>query len=250
MIKELAKKVMQRFGYRLIKDKYLQEQYRNIKDPQFRNTGNLDPLEQLFYKYIHDDFFFIQIGANDGKRHDPIHHLIAREKAWVRGVALEPVKEYFEELKETYKDFPGIYLLQKAIHNSQTEATIYKINPEYENIGEHLKGMSAFDIRNFTKDGIAEKDILAEKVPCTSIVELVNTEEISKIHLLQIDAEGYDIEIIKSIDFAKLKPLIINFEHRWHYNLTPENELFEVFKILIDNGYKLILNGNDALAYI
>lgn len=250
MIKELAKKVLEKFGYRFIKNDFLKGQYRNINNPQFRNSGDLDPLEQLFYKYINDDFFFIQIGANNGQRHDPIHHLIARERTLVRGIAIEPVTEYFQELKETYKDFPGINLLHKAIHNSKTEETIYKINPDYQLIGEHLKGMSSFDIYNFTKEGIDEKDILAEKVDCTSLMELVNTENIPKIHLLQIDAEGYDTEIIKAIDFTKIKPLIINFEHRWHHNLTPEKDLFAVFRLLIDHGYKLVLNGNDALAYI
>jgi FkbM family methyltransferase len=250
MIKELVKKLLHGTGYRFIKTSFLEEQYRDINDPHFRNSGNLEPLEQLFYKYIDDDFFFIQIGANNGKRHDPIHHLLTSEKALVKGFAIEPVKEYFDELSVTYKDFQGISLLNKAIHNSKTEEIIYKINPQYQDIGEHLKGMSSFDISNFTKEGISEKDIIREKVSCVSLMDLIHEKKISKIHLLQIDAEGYDIEIIKSIDFTKIKPLVINFEHRWHHNLTPEKELFAAFRMLIDNGYKLVLNGNDTLAYI
>jgi FkbM family methyltransferase len=250
MIKELVKKLLYGTGYRFIKTSFLEEQYRDINDPHFRNSGNLEPLEQLFYKYIDDDFFFIQIGANNGKRYDPIHHLIVSEKGKVKGIAIEPIQEYFNELQTTYKDFPQIKLLNKAVHNSESEQTIYKIAPGYETNGEHLKGMSSFDQQNFIKEGISVNELVAEKVSCISFMDLIEAEKISKLHLLQVDAEGYDIEILKSIDFNKIKPRIINFEHRWKYNLIPESEIFKILRILIDNGYQIFLNSNDALAYL
>lgn len=249
-MKNLFRKILQKTGYRLIKEDFLQNHYLSKIDPYFRKSGDLNPLDQLFYKYINDDFFFIQIGANNGQRYDPIHHLIVREKTLVKGIAIEPVREYFEELQQTYKDFPQIKLLNKAIHNSDTEATIYKIAPGYHDKREHLKGMSSFDRRNFTKEGILVDDIIAEKIPCTSFMGLIEQEKITKLHLLQIDAEGYDFEIIKSINFDKIRPLVINFEHRWKYNLIPELEIFAILRTLIDKGYKIFLNGNDALAYL
>lgn len=250
MIKGILKNIAKKFGYRIIKRDFLDTWYHRNNDPHYRSSGDLNPLDQLFYKYIADDFFFIQVGANDGKRYDPIHHLIVREKVNVKGIAIEPIKEYFNELQLTYKDFPQIKLIRKAIHNSDKEGTIYKIAPGYKNTGEHLKGMSSFDIRNLTRDGIAEDNIIAEKITCVSFMDLINEEKITKLHLLQIDAEGYDLEIIRSIDFNKIKPCIINFEHRWKYNLIPESEIFKALRILIDNGYKIFLTGNDALAYI
>jgi len=250
MIKRLLKNIADKSGYRIIKKDFLDTYYHRNNDPHYRSSGDLNPLEQLFYKYIADDFFFIQVGANDGKRYDPIHHLIVQEKASVKGIAIEPVQEYFNELQLTYKDFPQIKLVNKAIHNSEREVPVYKIAPGYKNASEHLKGMSSFDIRNLTKEGIAEDDIIAEKIPCISFMDLIESEKIAKLHLLQIDAEGYDLEIIRSIDFNKIKPLVINFEHRWKYNLIPESEIFMVLRILMDKGYKIFLTGNDALAYI
>jgi len=234
----------------VIKRDFFEKNYRNINDPGYRSSGDLNPLDQLFYKYLNDDFFFIQIGANNGRRYDPIHHLLVREKQLIKGIAIEPVQEYFEELKLTYQDFPQIKLLKTAIHNTEKEATIYKINPALPDVPEHLKGMSSFDVRNFTKDGIAETDIVTEKVPCIALMDLIASEKISQLHLLQIDAEGYDIEIVKSIDFSKIKPKVINFEHRWQYNLIQDSALFKLLKTLIDNGYQIVLNGNDALAYL
>jgi FkbM family methyltransferase len=249
-MKALLKKIFQKAGYRLIKEDFLENHYHKNDDSRYRKSGDLNPLDQLFYQYLPDDFFFIQVGANNGKRYDPIHHLIVAEKEQVSGIAIEPVGEYFNELQQTYSGFPNIKLLKKAIHNSEDSAVIYKINPALPQLGEHLKGMSSFDISNLLKDGISRNDIVEEKVDCISLMDLVKEEKISKIHLLQIDAEGYDLEIIKSIDFNLLKPCIINFEHRWQYKLAPEAELFSVFKKLIDHGYQVVLNGNDALAYL
>ena len=249
-MKDFLKKVLHKTGYRLIKEDFLNHHFHNNTDPKCRKSGNLNPLEQLFYKYIDDDFFFIQIGANNGQRYDPIYQLITTEKEKVSGIAVEPVQEYYDELRETYKDFPTIKLIRKAIHSTHKEETIYKINPGYVQMEEHLKGMSSFDKNNFTKDGIPEADIFTERVSCISIMDLLEAEKITRLHLLQVDAEGYDSEIIKSIDFNKIKPFIINFEHRWMYHLIPEAEIFTLFGRLLDNGYTIIMNRNDALAYL
>ena len=250
MVASLLKKIAKKAGFKIIKTDFFEKYYHKLDDPRYRIAGDLEPLEQLFYKHLLDDFFFIQIGANNGQRYDPIHHLIVREKDKVKGIAIEPVQEYFDELKITYKDFPLIKLIRKAIHNSESEAIIYKLNPELADMEEKFKGMPSFDKNNLTKDGVAEQDIVTENVQCISFMNLIESEKITTLHLLQIDAEGYDVEIVKSIDFKKIKPLIINFEHRWQYNLISDSDLFTVFKTLIDNGYQIVLNGNDALAYL
>ena len=124
MIKGLLRNIIKKSGYRFINEDFLNKYYHNNNDPKYRLSGDLNPLEQLFYKYITDDFFFIQIGANNGQRFDPIHHLLVREKELIKGIAIEPVQEYFEELKLTYKDFPQIKLLKTAIHNADSEAVV------------------------------------------------------------------------------------------------------------------------------
>lgn len=250
MLKGLLKGVLSQTGYRMIKEDFLQNHYHRNDDPAFRRSADLQPLEQLFYRYITDKFFFVQIGANNGMRYDPIHGLLAREKDKVAGICIEPVGEYFRELQDTYKHFPKIKLIRAAIHNSQTEAIVYKADNSSNGVEERLKGMASFDKTNFTKDGIPDSMIVAEKVPCLSFSNLISRENIKKLHLLQIDAEGYDLEIIRSINFQSIKPRIINFEHRWEYGLQPQEEIFSVLKILVDNGYQIVLNGNDALAYL
>ena len=47
-----------------------------------------------------DDFFFIQVGANDGLMCDPIRQFIVKH-SW-GGILVEPVPDYFELLKKNY----------------------------------------------------------------------------------------------------------------------------------------------------
>ena len=50
-------------------------------------------------------------------------------------------------------------------------------------------------------------------VQCVTLQDLLVKHNITDLDLLQIDAEGYDYEILKSIDFQRIKPRFINFEH-------------------------------------
>lgn len=63
---------------------------------EITKVGEVDLLESLIYKQNHKDFFFIQIGANNGKRFDPIFNVVNKLK--LKGIALEPVQEYYNEL--------------------------------------------------------------------------------------------------------------------------------------------------------
>ena len=54
------------------------------------------------------------------------------------------------------------------------------------------------------------------------------------IDFLHIDAEGYDFEILKTLDFLRNKPTIILVEYV-HLNIAPEKQMLLIFK---RNGYK------------
>ena len=55
--------------------------------------------------------FIIQIGANDGKIDDPIYEFVTNYPQKVSGILIEPVKDYFEELKTNYNSTYQIVML-------------------------------------------------------------------------------------------------------------------------------------------
>ncbi len=67
---------------------------------------------------------------------------------------------------------------------------------------------------------------------------------IEQVDLIQIDAEGYDWPIIRSIDFARLRPRILRFEYRHMLGRDADACL----ALLADHGYRFIIEVRDIIA--
>jgi FkbM family methyltransferase len=205
-----------------------------------------------------DSFFVVQVGANDGITHDPIHKFIKRDR-W-HGVLLEPQKSVFQEfLFPLYLKQSGIRTINAALGKKDGEATLFGI--AFSN-ARWATGLASFDrgvveksfasghvARQAKKQGIdipidETKWICEEKVPVVSVETLVELYDIEEIDLLQIDTEGFDFEIIKMFDFQKLKPANISYEHM-HFSDEVKSECE---KYLYSFGYHLMTLGGNTLA--
>jgi hypothetical protein len=60
---------------------------------------------------------------------------------------------------------------------------------------------------------------------------------------VQIDAEGFDFEVIRSIDFQRLKPSVLIYEH---VHLGDDEETCRRF--LEERGYRVIRARLDSVA--
>ena len=90
-------------------------------------------------------------------------------------------------------------------------------------------------------------------------MELCTRYEISDIHYLQTDTEGYDAEIIKSIDFTKINIDTIKYE-TWNFvedcfsrhgdkaKLYGINGMNYISNLLLSLGYELTKDGGDMIA--
>jgi hypothetical protein len=72
-------------------------------------------------------------------------------------------------------------------------------------------------------------------VECLAVNTLLSRNDIQKIDLLHIDAEGFDYVILRQFDFAILRPRIVLFEHK---QLTADDR--RAAKIMMHRaGYKV-----------
>jgi FkbM family methyltransferase len=194
------------------------------------------------------DFFFIQIGAYDGRKSDPIYELVQRNR-W-SGILVEPQPDIFESLKQNYASFSGIALEQAAIVEEGNSSPLYKIKDEYAHLfhADH-RTLSSFRpehiIRHLSQTVDVESALQEIDAPRLSFSALLKKHDVTKIDLLQVDVEGYDFQIIRSIDFEHVAPKIIHFEHA---NLRPV-ERAECVDFLIAKGYKLVIGAYDATAF-
>lgn len=99
--------------------------------------------------------FFLQIGANDGKRFDPIWDFVNANRETVSGVVVEPVQEYFEELQNHYHDFTNIVAINAAIHNTKQRMDMYVVDPKKTSgFDAWVKGIASFNANHHTLSGI------------------------------------------------------------------------------------------------
>jgi len=214
-----------------------------------RRSGS--PFDDILATYLANnnpkDFFFVQIGAHNGIANDPIRKYVF--KYGLKGILLEPQKEIFMSLVENYKEHPQLIFVNAAISDKNETKSLYKIKRHAQNLPKWADQLASFSKQTILSHGDVIPDIASlievENVECFSLIALLDHYEIVNVDLLQIDAEGYDYEIIKTIDFGRIKPHIIHFEHK-HLNAPDTGDCI---KFLLKNGYHVSFCDDDATAY-
>src|ERR1043166_3250116 len=150
------------------------------------------------------DFAFLQVGAFDGRTEDPIHPLV--REFGIRGIVVEPQAQMLETLRANYADQPRVFVVSAAIADAEGSREFYSTT-----LGASRK--ASFFRAHLLKHGIRADDIVAQRVRCATIAGLVREQGFERCDLIQIDAEGYDAEIVRTIDFEAVQPSIVRFEH-------------------------------------
>ena len=193
---------------------------------------------------------FIEIGANDGISWDPLFKFIKKYK-W-EGILVEPHPTYYRELVENYTSInPGkIHFENVAISDEIGKKELYY----FSNINKSDKGYSLFKcLSSFNKEHLlkhcndnSELEIKSVIVNCTTLNQLIEKYNFPAFDLLLIDAEGFDYEIIQSIDFELIKPRIIFFEH-FHFNRAMKKQIDQLLK---KHHYTMIEDELNTIAFL
>ncbi len=205
--------------------------------------------------------FFVQIGGFDGVSFDPLRPHIVDQS--LRGLIVEPIPQYFAELKALYANSPNITTVNCAITEANGERTIWRFNPlavERGLLPPHFAGISSFLMEDLLKEtGVLgrsspNKETTAAlrtllqpvAVQCRTMDSLLRDQGIDKVDILQVDTEGYDYIILKHFDFARYRPAIVHYEHQ-HLN-PADREAAEA--LLRSRGYGLHRGRYDTLAVL
>lgn len=235
-MKSFLKSLLGRFGYRI---------------SQTQNTEFFRFESLLYYQLERTaDFRFVQIGACDGVSFDPTYEFVRRNHRRIRGVVVEPLPDLFAELRRTYSALPNIVPVNCAIHNSETQMTLYRVDPRrLASAPDWAKGIASFDPEHHRRLGIPSDLMVAESVPCRTLESLLGEHGLTRIDLLQIDTEGYDAQIVLGLDFSRIVPVIIRFEYGRHVGTMSEALFDEVVDRLHRHGYELAFVAPDVIAY-
>ena len=160
---------------------------------------------------------------------------------------IEPVKYNFDQLKNRFKNYKNIIFENVAIGDKNELIDFFHV---LESSIDKLKKHWASGIGSFSKEHIlkhrtkrfqiTEEDIKCIKIKAITFNKLVEKYKIEYINKLMIDAEGFDYNIIKSIDFKKIFIKEIIFEKK-HLSTTFQigSKLNEIKALLVKEKYKL-----------
>jgi len=199
---------------------------------------NLLELATVFHSRPRHDFFFVQIGAFDGRAGDPLRRLVRRHH-W-RGILVEPQPTAFQTLQSNYAGETTLQFYNVAIGPTDGELTLYTRRDGDVSVASTTRHL-------LIKPGHPENKVVALQVPCWTLQTLLaNAKAPSHIDLLQIDVEGFDYEIIRSIDFSRIKPAIIRYEHV----ILSQRDRNACLSLLASHGYRFLLEDRDTTALL
>jgi FkbM family methyltransferase len=153
-------------------------------------------------KNIPNGAVLVQIGTNDGN--DEFRELV-RNTSPSKLILVEPIKMFNESILYNYKGIQNVILENVAITNKKQGEVSLVIPKERR----EMWGTGNYTLLPMDDWG---SEFEEHKVPSMTFQQLCDKHNITHIDFLQIDTEGYDHEIIKSIDFNKITIDCIRYE--------------------------------------
>jgi FkbM family methyltransferase len=190
-------------------------------------------------------FSVVQIGANDGLTNDPIGRLV-KERGWSL-VAVEPQPAAFERLKNTYCNYPNVRCVECAIGHEDGEATLYTLKPSPKNGNEddqYASFLPDLPKKQWRHILDVQSRIVPIKVRTRKLSSLLGELGVGCPDMLQIDAEGFDFEIVKMAFGQRLFPRILAFE--WVH--LSKADMWAARCELIKYGYRWLRIKVDVVA--
>ena len=178
---------------------------------------------------------FVQVGAFDGQSDDDLTTLLPLDN--VRGVLIEPQPEPFAKLNERFAHFTNLALVNAAIARESGEKPFYR--PK-----SGASRLASFDRNNLLRHGVAAKDIICQPVRCLPLDQLLAELGYEQLDVLQIDAEGYDLEVLATLDLEHWQPAVVRIE----FLHLPPRQVDALVRKLSPLGYRFLIQERDLVA--
>ena len=196
---------------------------------------------------IQRDKVLVQIGTNQGN--DDFNRICRRSRP-SRVILVEPLAQLNPIIAKSYRRVKNVQVENVAITDVD-KGFVDLVIPRGRGYG-----LAHFSLLPMNDWG---DDLERVRVPSMTFGQLCEKHGIANIHYLQIDTEGFDAEIIKTIDFDRIAIDILKYE-KWMFPIeafTRHGEkarnygvagMAYVSELLMSKGYKLTDVGSDIVA--
>ena len=189
------------------------------------------------------DFGLVVIGAHTGQY---LTEIIS-EYIDKNILLVEPVPYNYQVLEKEYSNKENFFICKNAIIDNTSKQYFFYVKKEsIKKLGKHwATGIGSFDINHILSHkgkrfNITDEDIQKIEIDFITFNDLIDRYSIKSIDKLQLDVEGAEYRILKSIDFNKVKINQIIFESK-HFDGTflEGKKLEETKRMLEMKGYTL-----------
>lgn len=188
---------------------------------------------------------FVQVGSNDADLGDPLAPFL-HTGSWT-GLMIEPVEYVFDRLVQKHGHNPRLKFENIAVAPTEGSQPFYWLDYS-EDLPSWYDQLGSFSLETILKHERYIPDIRnrirKDKVPTITFEKACDRNNINNVDLIHIDTEGYDFEIIRSIEIDKWIPKLVIYEHK---HLT-RKEKMSAKRILSAYQYNILeINGGDTL---
>jgi FkbM family methyltransferase len=165
--------------------------------------------------------FYVDVGA-----HDPVIDSVTKafyERGW-RGINIEPVPHWHERMAG---DRPADLNLQIAVSSSAGSLELYEV------VGTGLSTVMETVAQHHQDDGF---EIRKHAVAAKRLDDIFRENKITEIHFLKIDVEGNEAEVLKGMDFSRVRPWIVVIESTEPRGQATTHHVWE--QLVTANKYK------------
>jgi FkbM family methyltransferase len=165
---------------------------------------------------------------------------------------VEPVDYVFERLQDNYGQLDRVHLERVAIAETDGVRPFYHLvdasSEERERLPDWYDGVGSFSkgtVLGHRKDmpDVAAR-LVETPVQTVTFDSLCRRHDVQQVDLIVIDTEGYDWEILRSIDLARWAPALVVYEH---FHLTAIDRA-AARDDLTGLGYQIMEEGFDTFA--
>ena len=164
----------------------------------------------------------VDVGAHVGSALPPF-----LEKGW-KIFAFEPDEKNREILEKRYGNQPNVIIDKRAVSDRPAEKVPFYTSKE-------STGISSLAFFH----GTHEK---AGDVSVTTLGKFCEEHKIGHIDFLLVDAEGYDLFVLKGLDWSKIKPDIVVCEFEDRKTNTLGYNFHDMATFLQDRGYEVLVS--------
>lgn len=160
-------------------------------------------LEKKIEKYLPERGFFIEVGANDGFSQSNTYYLEVF-KGW-RGVLIEPIPKLYKQCARIRR--------KSKVFNCALVSFDYSeptVRMNFGHLMSHISGAfgnKEAEVKHLERArSYYHIDSYELDVPARTLTSILDELNVKKIDFFSLDVEGYELNVLKGLDFSKYKP--------------------------------------------